>query len=173
VVVAGLSTGHLVALVVVAAVFISFSLAASFLAPRYRPDFPGKGGIGVFVIACFALFAAMIGAVAVFGREAPEASAAETARPAHVVQVKEKEFKILLATKTLKPGRTTFVVDDVGKIQHDLAVSGPGVKEKKTPLVAPGKKASVTVTLKKGTYTLWCTVPGHRQLGMVVKVHVT
>ena len=69
---AGLSTGHMVGLAVVAAIFIAFALAASFLAPRRWPDFPGQNGLSVFMIVCLVLFAAMLTAVAVFGVEEPE-----------------------------------------------------------------------------------------------------
>lgn len=69
---AGLSTGHMVGLAVVAAIFIGFALASSFLAPRRWPDFPGEHGLSVFMIACIVLFAAMLTAVAVFGVEEPE-----------------------------------------------------------------------------------------------------
>ncbi len=169
---AGLSTGHKVGLAVVAAVFIVFALSSSFLAPRWRPDFPGKQGLSVFVIACVVLFAAMITAVEVFGGESAEAKASESAAAAQTIAVREKEFKIILAKTVLKPGKTTFVVSDVGKLQHDLAVKGPGVNGKKTPLINAGSKASLTVTLAKGKYTLWCTVPGHRKLGMVATVSV-
>lgn len=65
----GISTGHMIGLSVVAAVFIVFALVSSFVAPRFRPDFPGKQGLGVFAIACIALFAMMIAAVAIFGAE--------------------------------------------------------------------------------------------------------
>jgi membrane associated rhomboid family serine protease len=64
---AELSTGHEVGLIVVAAVFIAFALAASFLVPRYKPDFPGPAGIGVFAIASIVLFGLMIAAVYFFG----------------------------------------------------------------------------------------------------------
>ena len=45
-----ITTGHEVGLIVVAGVFIAFALAASFLVPRYKPDFPGPNGIGVFAV---------------------------------------------------------------------------------------------------------------------------
>jgi len=64
---AELSTGHEVALIAVAAVFIAFALASSFLVPRYRPDFPGPAGLSVFVVASVALFALMIAAINFFG----------------------------------------------------------------------------------------------------------
>lgn len=62
-----LSTGHEVGLIVVAAVFIAFALASSFLVPRYKPDFPGPSGLSTFVIASLVLFGLMVAAVNFFG----------------------------------------------------------------------------------------------------------
>jgi membrane associated rhomboid family serine protease len=62
-----ISTGHEIGLIVVAAVFIVFALASSFLVPRYRPDFPGPTGLSVFVIASIVLFGLMVAAVNFFG----------------------------------------------------------------------------------------------------------
>jgi hypothetical protein len=59
--------GHEIGLVVVAALFISFALASSFLVPRYKPDFPGPTGMSVFVIASIAFFVLMVAAVNFFG----------------------------------------------------------------------------------------------------------
>ena len=64
---AELSTGHEVGLIVVAAIFIAFALAASFFVPRYKPDFPGPAGLSVFAIASIVLFGLMIAAVNFFG----------------------------------------------------------------------------------------------------------
>jgi uncharacterized cupredoxin-like copper-binding protein len=169
---AGLSTGHKIGLGIVAAVFIAFALTASFLLPRKRPDFPGKNGLSVFVIASLVLFAAMISAVEFFGGESEakgaKAEQAATAKHGKTVAVQEKEFKITLAAPTVAAGPVTFVVANVGKIQHDLAIQGGA----KTPLISPGGTAKLGVTLKAGTYTLYCSVPGHRQLGMVAKLTV-
>jgi uncharacterized cupredoxin-like copper-binding protein len=64
-------------------------------------------------------------------------------------------------------------VKNAGKIQHDLAVSGPGVTgTPKTPLLDAGASGKLTVTLAAGSYTLYCTVPGHRAAGMVAKLTV-
>jgi len=62
-----ISTGHEIGLIVVAAVFIAFALAASFVAPRYKPDFPGPAGLSVFAIASIVMFALMIAAINFFG----------------------------------------------------------------------------------------------------------
>jgi uncharacterized cupredoxin-like copper-binding protein len=175
---AALSTGNKIGLAVVGATFILFALASSFIAPRRRPDFPGRNGLSVFVLVCFALFIAMVTAVIVFGVEKSEAKGAEAAGNAaasggRTVPVSESEFKIEVPAKKLPPGKFTFTVRNAGKIQHDLVVRGSGVKgTAKTPLLNAGQSRKLTVTLAAGTYTLYCSVPGHRAAGMVAKLTV-
>ncbi len=62
-----LPLGHEIGLILVAAIFIAFALASSFLVPRFKPDYPGPAGLSVFVIASIVLFALMIAAVNFFG----------------------------------------------------------------------------------------------------------
>jgi cytochrome c2 len=75
-VVAGLTTGHKIGLAGVCAAFILFSLLSSFLLPRFNANFPGRG-LGWYVVLCVVFFLAMVSAVLVFGKEKPEAKAAE------------------------------------------------------------------------------------------------
>ena len=51
-------------------------------------------------------------------------------------------------------GSTKFVVLNKGKKTHFFAISGPGVKGKKTGKIAPGKSTTLVVTLKPGAYVL-------------------
>lgn len=168
---AALSTGHEIGLALVAAAFIAFALSASFLAPRRWPEFPGGNGLSVFIIVCFVFFFGMIGSVYAFGKEQPEAAKTaetHTNAPATTIQVTEKEWKIQLpVTKEAAGGTFTFVVHNVGKIPHDLAIQGGQVTgPRKTALISPGSTAKLTVSLSTGNYTLYCSVPGHRALGM-------
>jgi bacteriorhodopsin len=71
VLIAALSTNHKIGLLVAALIFIVFSLVSSFVAPRYKPDFPGKG-LTAFVVASIALFVLMLASVVVFGVEPKE-----------------------------------------------------------------------------------------------------
>ena len=64
---AELTTGHEVALILVASVFIAFALGASFLAPKKKPDFPGPNGLSVFVIGSILMFVLMVLAINFFG----------------------------------------------------------------------------------------------------------
>jgi uncharacterized cupredoxin-like copper-binding protein len=94
-------------------------------------------------------------------------SAAATAATAHkasatTVKVSAIDFKFKLsATSLKKPGTVTFKVTNNGHTQHDFSID-----KKTTKLLSPGKSATLTVTLKKGTYYYECTVPGHAALGM-------
>jgi plastocyanin len=58
------------------------------------------------------------------------------------------------AVKTLKPGSYKITVADKSSA-HNFDFFGPGVKKKITTVPFVGTK-SVTVTLKKGTYTFQC-----------------
>jgi uncharacterized cupredoxin-like copper-binding protein len=70
-----LSTGHEVGLAVTAGVFILFALASSFLFPRFRPNYPGRG-LPAFIVVCFVFFVGMLTAVEKFGAEGGESEAA-------------------------------------------------------------------------------------------------
>ena len=83
------------------------------------------------------------------------------AQKATTVTVTAKEFKFVLSTKTAPHGAVTFKVVNKGKLAHDFKISG-----KKTALIAPGKSATLKVTLSKGSKPYLCTVAGHASFGM-------
>lgn len=87
------------------------------------------------------------------------------------VDVTLKDFKITVAPgMTFKAGTYTFVVTNQGPSSHNLTINGPGVSNEATPTFAPGTE-TLTVTLSNGTYDLYCSVPGHKALGM--DTHIT
>ncbi|HEY3541984.1 MAG TPA: plastocyanin/azurin family copper-binding protein [Gaiellaceae bacterium] len=174
--VAGLSTGHKIGLGVVAVVFIAFALSASFLAPRRWPDFPGRNGLSPFILACLVVFVGMLAAVYFFGKESEaEAKGAAEGSPAHLtIRVTESEWKVQLPKLTeLNQGSYTFKVHNAGKVPHDLVITGPRASgQDRTKLIPPGKDATLKVALGVGSYTLYCSVPGHRGLGMQTTISV-
>lgn len=72
----GLTTEQKLGLGGTAAVFIAFALVTALLIPRYRPNFPGRKGVGLFVVVTLLLTVAMLGAVVVFAAEDEGAEAA-------------------------------------------------------------------------------------------------
>ena len=189
-----LSTAQKVGLGLAVAGFAGFSLVVSMLVPRYRPQFPGRG-LRVFVVTCLLLFVGMMSAVIFVARETSEAEArgeepttTETTAPgttttattqttttaapaAQTVDATESEFKIALALP-VHAGKVTFDVKNDGNIPHDLVVEGNGVKAK-TPLLDGGQSKTLEVDLKPGTYDVYCSVPGHKQAGMDLKLTVS
>lgn len=84
------------------------------------------------------------------------------------VEFKETEYTLAPMTLTLKPGTYTFKIQNVGQFPHDLhvAASADGTEVGGSTVVSANQSTSFTVTLKAGTYTLWCSVDAHRSLGM-------
>jgi uncharacterized cupredoxin-like copper-binding protein len=187
----GLSTGQKVGLGLCVLGFAGFSLIVSLLVPRWYPQFPGRG-LRVFLVTCVLLFLGMMSAVIFIARESkaeakgPETTAEATTTAAKSttsstttaasapasVPVSETEFKIALPKNTLAAGSYSFEVKNDGKIEHDLVVKGNGVDDK-TPTIQPGKSATLSVDLKPGTYDVYCSIPGHKQAGMDVKLTVS
>jgi plastocyanin len=108
------------------------------------------------------------------GSSAPAGGGSTSSTPAvsgTPVDVTLKDFSITVAPGTkFKAGTYTFVVTNQGPSSHNLTINGPGVSNQGTPTFAPGKK-NLTVTLSNGTYDLYCSVPGHKALGM--DTHIT
>ena len=77
------------------------------------------------------------------------------------------DFKFKVIPARLTKGVATFTVINRGAATHDFKIGG-----KKTKILNPGQRTTLKVTLKKGTYTYLCTVPGHAALGMKGKVVV-
>ena len=88
------------------------------------------------------------------------AGATSAASTVNVTAGKPTEFHFRLSG-TATHGRVTFRVTNRGSVKHDFKIDGG-----KTKLIAPGKTRTLTVTLKKGTYSYRCTVPGHAAAGM-------
>jgi uncharacterized cupredoxin-like copper-binding protein len=121
-----------------------------------------------FRVATLGLVAA--GAVAVWAAVPALGHPSKAASSITVSAGKPSPFSFTLSTKTVKHGTVTFVVKNAGTgLQHDFKING-----KKTPLLNPGKSATLTVTFAKaGSYPYSCTVPGHAAAGMKGTLKVT
>jgi plastocyanin len=84
--------------------------------------------------------------------------------------------KLAYSKKTLKakPGKVTITMTNPSAIfQHNIALKGKGIKTKKGKVVGKGGTSKVTFkNLKRGTYTFFCSVPGHEAAGMKGKLVV-
>jgi uncharacterized cupredoxin-like copper-binding protein len=116
--------------------------------------------------------AALIVVLAACGGGSGGGSSSPPASSGKKIDVTLKDFSITLAGgSTVQPGTYTFVVTNQGPSDHNLTVDGPGVSDQATPTFGKGTQ-NLTVTLKSGTYDLFCSVPGHKALGMDTKLTV-
>ena len=116
-----------------------------------------------------------VAAVAAGGAVATQAAGGAPKRPAAAtLRLSASRSKLAFNVKSLsaKHGKVTLVMANPSGLQHAIAVEGHGVdKDGKT--VGKGRTSTVTVTLKKGRYTFYCPVPGHRAAGMKGTLTVT
>ncbi len=76
-------------------------------------------------------------------------------------------LKFNVTTLHAKAGSVTLRMSNPSSsgVPHGISVQGNGV-DKDSSIVQPGSTATVTATLKPGTYTFYCPVPGHEAAGM-------
>jgi plastocyanin len=69
-------------------------------------------------------------------------------------------------------GKVTIELTNASPIEHNVTIAQGATVLGGTQTFTGGSK-SVTLTLKPGTYTFYCSVPGHRQAGMEGTLNVS
>ena len=82
------------------------------------------------------------------------------------VRVNATNYKLTLSAKP-KAGTVRFIVRNASDEEHDFWLRGGG-RTARTPIVAPGRSATITMKVKRGVvYRFWCSVSGHAEDGML------
>lgn len=105
----------------------------------------------IFAIASLAFFAACGGGA-----------------PAGPVTVSLSEWKIEPTTITAKSGPLTFQIKNTGNLEHNFVIVG-GERSK---TVTAKDATTLDLTLKPGSYTVICDLPGHKEAGMTGRLEV-
>ena len=96
------------------------------------------------------------------GQGAASTTSGAAPAAAVVLELTGNEYSFGPSPLKADAGLTTIRFTNRGAMDHDFVIRALNVH-----LVAqPGKTAEATVTLQPGTYTTFCSVPGHRQSGM-------
>jgi azurin len=112
-------------------------------------------------LACAVLAAAALGAV-------PAAAHA----PARLM-VQADEHSLVLSRQSIARGPALIQLLNRGEDPHDLKLrraGGPRVVS--FPELGAGELAQRKLRLRTGRYRLWCSLPGHRALGMRAQLRV-
>ena len=101
------------------------------------------------------------------------APAASSAPAASVVKVSALASGLRFKSKLLRahPGKVTIVFTSLSVLQHNVRIKSGSKRLGGTKTIGKGK-TTATVTLSKGTYTFYCSVPGHEAAGMKGKLIV-
>jgi plastocyanin len=107
----------------------------------------------------------------VTGPAAPAGSGVASAAGA-TVNVSETEFKLAPASPRIaNSGAIVFKATNAGSVPHALEVDSSSGSHRTAP-IAPGKTATLRVSLKPGTYSWFCPLDHHKAMGMSGQVTV-
>ncbi|HEY3189351.1 MAG TPA: plastocyanin/azurin family copper-binding protein [Solirubrobacteraceae bacterium] len=76
------------------------------------------------------------------------------------------QLKFNRKTLSAKAGKVTIVMNNPAPLSHNVSLEGAGISQE-GETVGQGGTSTVSATLKPGRYTFFCSVPGHREAGMV------
>jgi plastocyanin len=91
------------------------------------------------------------------------------------LQVTAREFSLTLSRPSVPAGPVMIELVDLGQDAHNIHIqpAGGGADVAVFPTVQPGGHYDQQVTLAPGTYTIYCSMPYHEQMGMMVTLTVS
>jgi plastocyanin len=75
------------------------------------------------------------------------------------------ELKYNTKQLSAKAGKVTITMTNMSPLEHNVTVASGSTVLGATPTFQGGSR-TLTLNLKPGSYTFYCSVPGHRQAGM-------
>jgi hypothetical protein len=76
------------------------------------------------------------------------------------------EYRVIPQSVVSRPGELTLMVENDGRLAHDLAVSRHGVIVDQTPPLQPGTRTYLVLTLSPGSYLMSSTLFSDQALGL-------
>lgn len=102
------------------------------------------------------------------GGAAEEGGEAAAEGPGGTLQLAADPTQIAYDTTSLssKPGKVTIDFDNPSALEHDVVIEDQSGTEIAATDVISESKTSTDAELAAGSYTFFCSVPGHREAGM-------
>ena len=82
-----------------------------------------------------------------------------------VIPADENDLAFVRKTVTASPGAVELTMANPSDTPHNIAVDRP--QKAAGAVVGKGGKSTITVAFPAGRYEYYCSVPGHREAGMV------
>ena len=142
--------------------------------PGKTPDaVPGESHDGLwvltFVIGMTALIVSIVAVIGAFGNESSAAASGAAGSMETEFDITLGEMFVSPSTIEVAAGETiTLNVTNTGAMAHDLKVMGMTG----TDLLQPGESATVTIGPFTTDAQAWCSVPGHKEAGMLLNITV-
>jgi plastocyanin len=95
----------------------------------------------------------------------PSSPAAKTTTTLKLAANPEGQLSYNTKQLTAKAGPVTITMANMSPVEHNVTIAQGSTVLGATPTFQGGSR-SLTLKLKPGTYTFYCSVPGHRQAGM-------
>ena len=87
--------------------------------------------------------------------------------------VQAEEFHLVLSRPSVKAGVVEIELQNTGDDPHDLRLRKIGGHHTFTiPVTKPSARRTIAINMRPGRYRLWCSLAGHRALGMQTVLRV-
>jgi uncharacterized cupredoxin-like copper-binding protein len=94
------------------------------------------------------------------GEVEAEGAAASTSAAAAAIEVEAGDLYFGEESLVASAGEIEFTLVNVGATEHDLVIEE--ADDAVVVFAAPGETATGTIELEAGSYTFYCSIPGHR-----------
>lgn len=155
---------------VIAGILVAWAVVVSLVVGLRQDAFPAALGGQRAVIAVTAVLVLATATSDVVTSGGSTAAQASTSAGGPVTSLKlaaNPGGQLSYDTKQLaaKAGTVAITMTNMAPLEHNVTIAKGGTVLGATPTFKGGTR-TVTLTLKPGTYTFYCSVPGHRQAGM-------
>ena len=108
------------------------------------------------------------------GASAASATPGGSAMATNATPITERDFKFDTPDLTVAGSSVALAVTNAGPTVHDLTIrDAKGKVLGETADLKPGTSETLTVDLPAGSYTIFCSLPGHESLGLKGTLTVT
>jgi plastocyanin len=88
------------------------------------------------------------------------------------VMIVVTEGSVAVQGQAIPPGPAVITVQNGGRERHNLTIEGEGISRAAGDIIDAGGTRTVDVMFKPGTYTFYCPVLNHRELGEQTQITI-